>query len=109
MTKGQVKWFDAKKGFGFIVGPDGKDIFVHYTHIADEGYRTLNDGEVVEYELVRTDKGSQAHGIVRQQAEQTSQPPSLKETAVAAAPVAVAATTAAEVSQVEPLAPLPSD
>ncbi len=109
MTKGQVKWFDAKKGFGFIVGPDGKDIFVHYTHIAGEGYRTLNDGEVVEYELVQTDKGSQAHSIVRLQTEQTPQPPSLKETAAVAAPTAAAPAPTAETQQAEPPATPPSD
>jgi CspA family cold shock protein len=80
MARGQVKWFDAKKGFGFILGPDGKDIFVHYTHVAGEGYRTLSDGEIVEYDPVPTDKGLQAHNVVRQQVELTPQPPSLKET-----------------------------
>ena len=112
MTKGQVKWFDAKKGFGFILGPDGKDIFVHYTHIVGEGYRTLNDGEVVEYELVQTDKGLQAHNIARQQVEQTPQPPSLKQTPVAAptpAPAAEAAgplaPTQAEPPETAPPAP----
>jgi CspA family cold shock protein len=84
MAKGQVKWFDAKKGFGFILGPDGKDIFVHYTHVVGEGYRTLNDGEIVEYDLVPTDKGLQAHNVIRQQVEQTPQPPSLKDARAAA-------------------------
>jgi CspA family cold shock protein len=95
MPKGQVKWFDPKKGFGFIIGPEGKDIFVHYTHVVGEGYRTLNDGELVEYELVQTDKGLQAHNVVRQQVAQTPQPPSLKQ-ASPAEPAPQAAPTPAD-------------
>jgi len=61
--RGRVKWFDAKKGFGFIIGPDGKDVFVHYTHIHGDGFRTLRDGESVDYELVEGDKGYQAREV----------------------------------------------
>ena len=61
--RGPVKWFDAKKGFGFIVGPDGKDVFVHYTHIEGDGFRTLRDGEIVTYELTEGDKGYQARQV----------------------------------------------
>ncbi len=64
-TKGQVKWFDPKKGFGFIVGPEGQDVFVHYTQIEGEGFRSLKDGEAVEYELVQGDKGYQARSVHR--------------------------------------------
>ncbi len=64
MTSGNVKWFDQKKGYGFIVGPEGQDVFVHYTNIQAEGFRSLRDGETVEYELKKTDKGLQA-GTVR--------------------------------------------
>jgi CspA family cold shock protein len=60
MAIGNVKWFDSKKGFGFIVGPQGQDVFVHYSSIAGEGYRTLKDGEPVEYELVTGAKGLSA-------------------------------------------------
>ena len=107
MTKGQVKWFDAKKGFGFILGPDGKDIFVHYTHIVGEGYRTLNDGEIVEYDLVQTDKGLQAHNVVRQQVEQTPQPPPLKQTPAAAPSQGVQTQQTQETPAAEPPAPEP--
>lgn len=62
---GAVKWFDPKKGFGFIVGPDGTDVFVHYTQIQGDGFRSLKDGESVEYELVKGDKGLQARSVVR--------------------------------------------
>ena len=62
-TRGQVKWFDPKKGFGFIVGPDGQDVFVHYSHIESDGFRTLKDGQTVEYELVEGEKGWQARDV----------------------------------------------
>ncbi len=57
MTDGCVKWFDTKKGYGFIVGPEGRDVFVHYTSIDGEGFRSLREGEVVQFELVETAKG----------------------------------------------------
>lgn len=57
MTGGNVKWFDSKKGYGFIVGPDGRDVFVHYTSIEGNGFRSLKEGERVEYELLETNKG----------------------------------------------------
>ncbi len=62
---GQVKWFDPKKGYGFIVGPEGQDVFVHYSHIEQDGFRLLKDGEEVDYELVQGDKGWQARGVQR--------------------------------------------
>jgi cold shock protein len=63
MPRGQVKWFDPKKGYGFIVGPEGQDVFVHYSHIQTEGFRTLKDGESVDYELVQGEKGWQARSV----------------------------------------------
>lgn len=64
MALGVVKWFDAKKGFGFILGPDkGRDIFVHYTSIESEGFRALKDGDKVEFELAETTKGLQAKNV----------------------------------------------
>lgn len=66
MVTGTVKWFDCKKGFGFIQGKEeGKDIFVHYTSIEGEGFRSLKDGESVEFDLVESDKGLQAHHVRR--------------------------------------------
>lgn len=64
-TRGRVKWFDPKKGYGFIVGPDGQDVFVHYSHIKAEGFRLLKDGEWVDYELLEGDKGWQARDVSR--------------------------------------------
>lgn len=63
--RGQVKWFDPKKGYGFILGPEGQDVFVHYSQIGGEGFRSLKDGEEVEYELTEGDKGFQARAVVR--------------------------------------------
>lgn len=65
MTSGQVKWFDSKKGFGFIIGPEGQDVFVHFSSILGDGFRTLKDGEAVEYELVQGDKGLSALNVKR--------------------------------------------
>ncbi len=57
---GQVKWFDTKKGFGFIIGTDRRDVFVHYSAIEAGGYRVLREKEQVEYELIETPKGPAA-------------------------------------------------
>jgi len=65
MPTGKVKWFDPKKGYGFLIGDDGQDVFVHYTSILGTGFRALKDGEMVEYELVRGEKGYQARNVVR--------------------------------------------
>jgi CspA family cold shock protein len=65
MPTGTVKWFDSKKGFGFIVSPEGKDVFVHYTTIEGEGFRSLKDGEQVEYEQQAGDKGLLAKNVRR--------------------------------------------
>ena len=56
MQKGKVKWFNADKGFGFITGNDGKDVFVHFKSIVGDGYRSLEDGQEVEYEVEETEK-----------------------------------------------------
>ncbi len=66
MPTGTVKWFNDKKGFGFIVDPAvGEDIFVHFSAIEAKGYRSLKEGEQVEYELARDQKGSRASRVVR--------------------------------------------
>ena len=58
--KGTCKWFNSKKGYGFITGEDKKDYFVHYSQIESEGYRSLQDGQPVEFEVETTEKGIQA-------------------------------------------------
>ena len=64
MAKGSVKWFDAKKGYGFINVEGEKDIFVHFSAIEGEGYRTLNEGQAVEFEVEEGPKGPQASHVV---------------------------------------------
>lgn len=60
MEQGLVKWFNAKKGYGFITRETGEDIFVHYSGIVGDGYKKLNEGEKVQFEIEETDKGPQA-------------------------------------------------
>lgn len=64
-SQGQVKWFDPKKGFGFIVGPEGQDIFTHYSKIEGEGFRVLRDGALVRYDAQRGEKGWFATRVAR--------------------------------------------
>lgn len=71
MAKGIVKWFSNKKGYGFITpqegGEGGKDIFVHFSAIQGNGYKTLNEGEIVDFELAEGPKGQHAVNVVRSQ------------------------------------------
>ena len=60
---GTVKWFNAGKGFGFIQRQSGEDIFVHFSAIQSDGYRSLNEGQAVEFEVVRGPKGLQASNV----------------------------------------------
>lgn len=60
---GKIKWFNNEKGYGFIEGDDGEDIFVHYSAIKQEGYKTLSESQIVEYELLETAKGLQAINV----------------------------------------------
>ncbi len=62
---GKVKWFNDNKGFGFIEQESGQDIFVHYSEIQGEGYRTLSEGEVVEFEVKDSPKGPQAASVIK--------------------------------------------
>ena len=61
---GTVKWFNASKGFGFIERSNGKDVFVHYSAISGSGYRSLNEGQRVEFTVVDGQKGPQAQDVV---------------------------------------------
>lgn len=63
LLKGKVKWFDTKKGFGFIQCEDGKDIFVHYSAISMDGFRNLEESQEVSFEIVGGDKGPQAANV----------------------------------------------
>lgn len=63
--QGTVKWFNAAKGYGFIKRETGEDVFVHFSAIQDSGYRTLEEGAAVEFEVVKGPKGLQASNVVR--------------------------------------------
>jgi len=65
MPTGRVKWFDNRKGFGFIEQETGEDVFVHHSCIKVEGFRTLNDGELVKFEVIQGPKGLLAREVVR--------------------------------------------
>ncbi|HMS88253.1 MAG TPA: cold shock domain-containing protein [Acidimicrobiales bacterium] len=63
MPTGTVKWFSAEKGFGFIAREGAEDVFVHHSAIEMQGFRNLQEGQAVEFELTSTDKGDQAQGV----------------------------------------------
>ncbi|MGK2957055.1 MAG: cold-shock protein [Acidimicrobiales bacterium] len=63
MSTGTVKWFNAEKGYGFISREDGSDLFVHYTAIEGSGYRSLEEGQQVEFEITQGPKGDQANDV----------------------------------------------
>lgn len=65
MATGKVKWFNAEKGYGFITAEDGTDIFVHYTAIQSEGFKTLDDGQEVSFDVTESDRGPQASNVVK--------------------------------------------
>lgn len=63
--QGTVKWFNAEKGYGFIEREDGGDVFVHYSAIQADGFKTLNEGDRVSFDVVESDRGPQAENVVR--------------------------------------------
>ncbi len=63
--QGRVKWFNAEKGYGFIETEEGGDVFVHYSAIQMEGYKTLEEGQIVEFDIVQGARGPQAANVVR--------------------------------------------
>jgi CspA family cold shock protein len=65
MPRGKVKWFNEAKGYGFIEQDDGPDVFVHYTAISEDGFKTLSEGQEVEFEMKQGDKGPQATRVVK--------------------------------------------
>ena len=77
MPRGSVKWFDDRKGYGFIAREGGKDIFVHFSAIQGNGFKTLSEGEEVEFEIVNGPKGEQATNVqkAREQRSRSARPP----------------------------------
>ena len=65
MPRGKVKWFNESKGYEFIEQEDGPDVFVHYSAIEDQGFKTLSEGQEVEFEMKQGDKGPQATRVVK--------------------------------------------
>ena len=63
MAKGTVKWFNNQKGYGFIAGEEGQDLFVHHSSIQGDGYKSLNEGDKVEFEVGQGQKGPQAQNV----------------------------------------------
>ena len=68
MAKGKVKWFSNQKGYGFITAEGGKDVFVHYSAVKGDGYKTLQEGQDVEFEITQGPKGEQATNVILIQA-----------------------------------------
>ncbi|MBN1393386.1 MAG: cold shock domain-containing protein [Sedimentisphaerales bacterium] len=75
MAEGKVKWFNTRKGYGFISTDDGKDIFVHYSNITAEGYKTLAEGDPVTFDVVDGEKGLRAENVVPKGAAKTKSAP----------------------------------
>jgi len=73
MSEGTVKWFNPRKGYGFITSEDGKDIFVHYADISGEGYRTLVEGDAVSFDIVEGEKGLRAENVVHKSVPQSKE------------------------------------
>ena len=65
MASGKIKWFDNKKGFGFIAQESGQDVFVHHSSIVGEGFKTLNEGDLVSFEIIESAKGLKAQNVQR--------------------------------------------
>jgi CspA family cold shock protein len=64
MSEGTVKWFNSRKGYGFIATTEGNDVFVHYASISSEGYKTLAEGDTVSFDIVQGEKGPRAENVV---------------------------------------------
>ena len=66
MATGKVIWFNAEKGYGFITAEDGTDVFVHFSAIQSDGFKTLDEGQAVSFDITQSDRGPQASNVVKQ-------------------------------------------
>lgn len=82
MSDGKVKWFNPRKGYGFIDAGDGRDIFVHYGSISGEGYKTLAEGDEVSFDIVEGEKGLRAENVVAKSAPRSQEPAAAEKEAV---------------------------
>jgi len=73
MSEGKVKWFNPRKGYGFIATEDGRDIFVHYSSISGDGYKSLAEGTPVTFDVVEGDKGLRAENVITQSAAENKE------------------------------------
>ena len=71
MSEGTVKWFNPKKGYGFIATDDGRDIFVHYASISGDGYKSLAEGDSVTFDIVEGEKGQRAENVIAKSASES--------------------------------------
>jgi len=71
MSEGKVKWFNPRKGYGFIATQDGRDIFVHYASISGDGYKTLVEGDDVTFDVVEGEKGLRAENVIQKSASES--------------------------------------
>ena len=78
MAEGTVKWFNPRKGYGFIATEDGRDIFVHYASISGDGYKTLVEGDPVSFDVVEGEKGLRAENVVHISAQESKAAPKSK-------------------------------
>ncbi|KXH81966.1 cold-shock protein [Sporosarcina sp. HYO08] len=69
MYQGTVKWFSNEKGYGFIEAEDGEDVFVHFTGIVSEGFKTLDEGQTVSFEIIEGNRGPQAANVLKMEAD----------------------------------------
>ena len=75
MLEGKVKWFNTRKGYGFICAPDGTDVFVHYSNISGNGYKTLAEGDIVSFDIIEGEKGLRAENVVPKSALESEAAP----------------------------------
>ena len=74
MLEGKVKWFNPRKGYGFIEAPDGRDVFVHYSSISADGFKTLDEGDAVLFDIVEGEKGPRADNVSLKDAPKSETP-----------------------------------